>query len=59
MMNSRSQPPIQWVLWALSAGVKREESEADHSAPTSAQVNKTWTYSLTPRYVFVAWFLIS
>jgi hypothetical protein len=32
-----TQPPIQWVLGALSPGVKRPEREADHS-PTRAEV---------------------
>jgi hypothetical protein len=35
---SPTQPPIQWVLGALSLGVKRLEREADHSPPTSAEV---------------------
>jgi hypothetical protein len=30
-----TQPPTQWVLWALSPTVKRE---ADHSPPSSAAV---------------------
>jgi hypothetical protein len=32
------QPPIQWVPGALSLGVKRPGSEADHSLPSSAEV---------------------
>jgi hypothetical protein len=35
-----TQPPIQWVQWAFSPGVKQEEREADHSAPSSAEVKK-------------------
>jgi hypothetical protein len=35
-----TQPPIQWVLWALSLGVKRPGSEADHSPPSSAEVKE-------------------
>jgi hypothetical protein len=31
-------PPIQWVLGALSPGVKRPGREADHSPPSSAEV---------------------
>jgi hypothetical protein len=34
-----TQPPIQWVPGALSLGVKRPGSEADHSHPPSAEVN--------------------
>jgi hypothetical protein len=32
------QPPIQLIPGALSSGLKRPESEADHSPPTSAAV---------------------
>jgi hypothetical protein len=28
-------------------GIKRQEREADHSPPTSAEVKKTWTYLYT------------
>jgi hypothetical protein len=35
-----TQPPIQWVPGALSARVKWPWREADHSAPTSAEVKK-------------------
>jgi hypothetical protein len=33
-----TQPPIQCVPGALSPGVKRQECEADHSAPYTAEV---------------------
>jgi hypothetical protein len=33
-----TQPPIQWVPGALSPGVKRQGSVADHSPPSSAEV---------------------
>jgi hypothetical protein len=36
-----TQPPIQWVPGALSLGVKRLGSEADHSPPFSAET-KEW-----------------
>jgi hypothetical protein len=35
-----TQPPIQWVPGALSLVVKRPVREADHSPPSSAEVNK-------------------
>jgi hypothetical protein len=35
-------------------GVKRQEHEADHSPPTSAEVKKMWIYTSTPIYVFMA-----
>jgi hypothetical protein len=43
-----TQPPIQWVQGALSLGVKRPGREADHSPPSSAGVNNTWSYTSTP-----------
>jgi hypothetical protein len=35
-----TQPPIQWVPGDLSLGVKRQEREADHSPPSSAEVKE-------------------
>lgn len=35
-------PPIQWVTWDFSLGVKRPVNEADHSAPSSAKVKNEW-----------------
>jgi hypothetical protein len=49
-----TQPPIQWVQWALSLEVKRPGREADHLPPTSAEVQKTWIYTSTPPYAFMA-----
>jgi hypothetical protein len=46
--GSASQPPIQWVLGALSLGVKRPRREADHSPPSSAEVTNVWIYTSTP-----------
>jgi hypothetical protein len=34
-------------------GVKRQGREADHSPPTSAEVNKMWIYTSTPLYAFM------
>jgi hypothetical protein len=48
------QPPIQWVLGALSLGVKRQGREAHHSPPTSAEVKKLGIYTSTPPHVFMA-----
>jgi hypothetical protein len=39
---------------ALSPGLKRQGREADHSPSTSADVNKTWIYTSTLPYVFMA-----
>jgi hypothetical protein len=54
-----TQPPIQWVPVVFSPGVKRPGREADYSPPTSAEVKKTWIYTSTPLYVFMAQCLIS
>jgi hypothetical protein len=37
------------------SGVKRPGREADHSPPSSAEVNSAWTYTSTPQYTFMAW----
>jgi hypothetical protein len=49
-----TQPPIQWVPGTLFPGVKRPGLEADHSPPASAEVKKTWLYTSTPPYAFMA-----
>jgi hypothetical protein len=36
-----TQPPVQWVIGALSLGVKRPGHEADHS-PASSTEAKEW-----------------
>jgi hypothetical protein len=48
-----TQPPIIWVLGALSPGVKRPGREVDYSPPASAKVKKMWLYTSTPPYVFM------
>jgi hypothetical protein len=37
-----------------SPGIKRLGHEADLSSQTNAEVKKTWTYTSTPPYVFMA-----
>jgi hypothetical protein len=49
-----TKPPIQWVPGALSLALKRPGREADHSLPTNAEVKKTWIYTSTPSYAFMA-----
>jgi hypothetical protein len=49
-----TQPPIQWVPGAISPGVKRLGRESDHTPPTTAEVMKTWIYTSTPQYAFMA-----
>jgi hypothetical protein len=48
-----TQAPIQMVPVTLSPGVKQAGREADHSQIT-AEVRKTYVYTSTPLYVFVA-----
>ena len=48
-----TNPPIQWVLGPLSAGVKRPGREADHWSRTNAEVKKTWVHTSTPPYGFM------
>jgi hypothetical protein len=43
-----TQPPVQWVPDALSAGVKRPRREV------SAEVKKMWIYTSSPPYAFMA-----
>jgi hypothetical protein len=35
-----TQPPIQWVIWALSLGVKQPGREADNSPLSTAEVKE-------------------
>jgi hypothetical protein len=52
------QHPIQWVLGALSPGVKRPGREAYHSLPSNAEVKNAWCCISTLPCVFIAWCLI-
>jgi hypothetical protein len=38
----------------FSPGLKRPGREANHSPPTSAELNKMWIYTSTPPYAFMA-----
>jgi len=49
-----TQPPIQWVTGTLTVGLKGTEREADHSPPSSVEVNNAWRYTSTPPYIFMA-----
>jgi hypothetical protein len=55
-----TQPPVQWVLGALSwgGGVKKPVHEADHSPPSSVEVKNAWSYMSTAPYIFMAWCLV-
>jgi hypothetical protein len=43
-----TQPPVQWVVGAVSPGVQKLWREADHSRPSSAEVKNAWSYTSTP-----------
>jgi hypothetical protein len=49
-----TQPPIQWVRGVVFPRVKRPGRETGHSPRTSAEVKKTWIYTSTPPYAFMA-----
>jgi hypothetical protein len=51
-----TEPPIQWVLGALSLEVKRPGRKADHSLVPRSK--NEWSYTSTPQYVFIAWCLV-
>jgi hypothetical protein len=42
------------VLGPLSREVNWPGREADHSPPASTEVKKTWIYTYTPPYIFMA-----
>jgi hypothetical protein len=42
-----TKPAALWVPGALSPGVKMARIEADHSPPSSAQVNNAWSYTIS------------
>jgi hypothetical protein len=46
------------VPGTLPLGVKRPGREADHSPPSSAKVKNAWSYTSTPKYVFMVWCLV-
>jgi hypothetical protein len=39
-------------------GIKWPEREANHSPPTNAEVKKTWVYTSTLPYMFMAWCVV-
>jgi len=43
-----TQPPIQWIPWDLTPGVKQLCLEADHSPIFGAEVKNARIYTSTP-----------
>jgi len=39
-------------------GVKLPDPEADHLPPSSVEVENEWSYTSTPQYAFMAWYLV-
>jgi hypothetical protein len=37
---------------------KQEECKDGHSSPCTAKVKNAWSYTYTPPYVFMAWYLV-
>jgi hypothetical protein len=38
---------------AVSSGIKRAESKAEHSSPTSDEIKNAWSCNFTPVYAFM------
>jgi hypothetical protein len=55
---TRSPIQFQWVAGALSPGVKRPYREANHSPFSSSEVKNAWSYTSTPQYIFMKWYLV-
>jgi hypothetical protein len=54
-----TQPPIQWVLRALSMAVKRQGHEVDHSSTCSSEVKNGEAIPPFPLISLMAWCLIN
>jgi hypothetical protein len=52
-----TQPPIKRSP-RFFPGAKRPSREAGHSPPSRAKVNNTWSYSSTPLYISMTWYLV-
>jgi len=48
-----TQPPTQWIPGVLSLRIKRPGPEADHSSPSTDEVNNAWNYTSNAQYVMV------
>jgi hypothetical protein len=43
---------------SFPGGVKRPWLEANHLVPSSAEVKKTWSYTSSLQYIFMAWYFV-
>jgi hypothetical protein len=48
-----TQPPVQWVLGTFPEKIKQSGCVADHSTPTSVEVNKNGGMPPLPAHVFM------
>jgi hypothetical protein len=48
------QPPLKWVLGAVSTGVKVLKREAEHPTLCNAEIRNECNYTSTPPYDLVA-----
>jgi len=51
------QPHINRVSGFLQ-GLKRPVCRAEHLPASTAEVKNTWSYTATPPYVFIEWYLV-
>jgi hypothetical protein len=58
IIQSAAQRYTTELPYEMGTGIKRPGREADHSPPCSADVTNAWCYTSTPRYVFMAWYLV-
>jgi hypothetical protein len=48
LATGSTQPPIQWLRWVLSPGLKQLGRESDHSIPSIAEVKNMWSVRPLP-----------
>jgi hypothetical protein len=53
MFWGSTQPRIKWILRTLPPRVRRSGHEADHSPPSSAEIENDWSCTSTAAYVFM------
>jgi hypothetical protein len=59
LADSGSYPASYPVIsGAFYPAVKHQDHEADYSAPSNVEVMNAWSYTSTPPYDFVAWYVI-